>query len=262
VRFLHAARFAGLGRNDTITMPHNHTIISLGGSLVIPKIGFDIPFLKRFRKLILDEMKRGKRFILIVGGGATARAYQEGFKDLWIPPRIKSGVTEGRNDMKLDDKLDWLGIHSTILNAQFVRMLFGDNAYHDVQIDPTKKIKTDKPIIIGSGWKPGCSSDYDAVLAAKTYGAREVINISNIDYVYDKDPTKFTHAKPLPRLTWKEYRAMVGDTWYPGSNAPFDPIASKTADKLGLTVKILRGTALSEARKAIRGEKFRGTTIA
>ena len=226
-----------------------HTIISLGGSLVIPKTGFDFSFLKKFRKLILDEVGAGRRFILIVGGGATARAYQGALRNLEIPKQVR------------DDKLDWLGVYATILNAQFVRFLFGNHAHREIMTNPTKKIKTSASIIIGAGWKPGCSSDYDAVLAAKTYGAREVINISNIDYVYDKDPTKFKHTKPLPVLTWKEYRAMVGEKWYPGSNAPFDAVASKTADELGLAVKILRGTNLSEVRKAIQGEKFRGTVL-
>lgn len=228
-------------------MPHNYIIISIGGSLVIPKTGFDIPFLKKFRKLIIDEVGRGAHFILIVGGGATARAYQEA---------LRSALGRVTNE-----QLDWLGVHATVLNAQFVRMVFGDYAHHEVQMNPTKKIKTSKPIIIGSGWKPGWSSDYDAVLAAKTYGAREVINLTNIDYVYDKDPTKFKNVKPITRILWRDYRAMVGDTWYPGSNAPFDPIAAHAAAGSRLIVKIVNGRDLSSVRRAIRGGAFRGTTI-
>jgi len=34
---------------------------------------------------------------------------------------------------------------------------------------------------------------------------------------------------------------MAGDQWIPGMNLPFDPIASKLADELGVTVKILNG---------------------
>ncbi len=232
----------------TTHMSQNYTIISLGGSLVAPKTGLDIPFLKKFRKLLLDEVGRGARFILIIGGGATARAYQEGLRG-----------TLGR---VTDEQLDWLGVHATVLNAQFVRALFGAHAHDEVQMNPTKKIKTSAPIIVGSGWKPGWSSDYDAALAAKTYGTREVINISNIDYVYDKDPTKFRNAKPIGELSWPAYRAMVGDTWYPGSNAPFDPIAAREAAKNRLTVKILNGRDLKSVRAAIRDAAFRGTTIA
>ena len=129
-------------------------------------------------------------------------------------------------------------------------------------MNPTKKIKTNKPIIVGSGWKPGWSSDYDAALAAKTYGAREVINLTNTDYVYDKDPSKFKNVKPIKTLSWRDYRAMVGNRWYPGSNAPFDPIAARAAAKNRLTVKILNGRDLKSVRAAIRGAAFRGTTIA
>lgn len=225
-----------------------HTIISLGGSIIIPKTGFDIAFLKRFRQLILSEIRHDRRFIIIVGGGATARAYQEALRN------ALGRVT--------NEQLDWIGVHATVLNAQFVRLLFGDHAHHEVQMDPAKKIKINKPIIIGSGWKPGWSSDYDAVLAAKTYGAREVINLTNIDYVYDKDPTKSKNIKPITRISWRDYRAMVGDRWYPGSNAPFDPIAARAAAGSRLTVKIVNGRDLPSVRRAIRGETFKGTTIA
>lgn len=244
VNFLDPGSWAGMTllRNDIM-----HTIISLGGSLVIPKTGFDILFLKKFRKLILDEIRHDRRFILIVGGGATARAYQATLRETVKPT---------------DEALDWMGIGATMVNAQFVRLLFGEHAYHEVVINPTKKIKTEKPIIIGSGWKPGWSSDYDAVLAAKTYGAREVINLTNIDYVYDKDPTKFKNVKPLTKLTWHDYRAMVGDTWYPGSNAPFDPIAARAAADSRLIVKIVNGRDLPSVRRAISGGAFKGTTIA
>jgi uridylate kinase len=58
-------------------MKTNLKIISVGGSIVIPKTGFDIPFLKKFRQLIINEVKRGSRFILVIGGGATGRRPDE-----------------------------------------------------------------------------------------------------------------------------------------------------------------------------------------
>lgn len=228
-------------------MPNNYTILSLGGSLIVPKSGIDVAFLKKFRKLILDETRGGKRFVLIVGGGATARGYQEALRKLIKPT---------------NDTLDWMGIYATMINTQLVRLLFGAYAYEKIGINPTRKIKTTKPIIVGAGWKPGCSSDNVAVLAAKTYGAREVINLTNIDYVYDKDPTKFKKVKPIMRISWRDYRAMVGNRWYPGSNAPFDPIAARAAAGNQLIVKILNGRDLASVHRAIRGGAFKGTTIA
>lgn len=222
-------------------------ILSVGGSIIIPKTGFDIAFLKAFRKLILGEIKKGQKFIITIGGGAICRQYQEAARQVNKPT---------------NDDLDWIGIHSTIFNAQFVRFLFKDVAYKDVITDPRKKVKTSQPLIIGAGWKPGCSTDNDAVLLAKTYGAKELFNLSNISMVYDKDPHQYTDAKPVERIDWKSFRRdIVGNTWDPGKSAPFDPIASKTAEKLGLTVNILQGTNLVEVKKALAGRKFVGTVI-
>ncbi|OGH91447.1 MAG: hypothetical protein A2507_00445, partial [Candidatus Magasanikbacteria bacterium RIFOXYD12_FULL_33_17] len=172
-------------------MKNNLKIISVGGSIIIPKTGFDINFLKKFRQMILDEVKKGQKFILIIGGGSTARVYQDALKET----------------VKLKDvDLDWMGIGATIINANFVRLMFGEFAYKEVVTNPTKKIKSKQAIIVAAGYKPGCSTDYDAVLFAKTYGAKEMLNLSNIEYVYDKDPKKFPDAKIIENIDWKTFR--------------------------------------------------------
>lgn len=221
-------------------------IISVGGSIIIPKIGFDIAFLKKFRTLIIRQVKKGQKFILVIGGGATCRAYQQAAKAV-------AGLS--------NYQLDWLGIKTTVVNAEFVKSIFGSNAHATVITNPGKKIKTNQPIIIAAGWKPGCSTDKDAVLLAKTYGATEVINLSNVDYVYSADPKKNKNAKKLPRLTWSEFRKIVGNQWRPGANVPFDPMAAKEAEKLGLTVKFARGTDLRAVAAAITGKSVIGTVI-
>lgn len=221
-------------------------IISIGGSIIIPPTGFDIEFLKKFRALIIGRVKKGDKFILVVGGGSTCRQYQTAAK----------GVVS-----MTDTDLDWLGIKTTIFNAEFVKFLFKDLTYPEIITNPTKKIKTNKPIIMAGGWKPGCSTDNDAVLLAKTFDAKEVINASNISYVYTADPKKEPQAKPLKSLTWKEMRNIIGDKWMPGGNFPFDPIAAKTAQKLGLTVKFVKGTDLDLLDKALGGGEFEGSVI-
>ncbi len=222
-------------------------ILSIGGSIIIPKIGFDTNFLKKFKALILGEVAKGTRFILVIGGGVTARIYQAGLKSL-----------VGNNS----HMLDLIGIETTRLNAHFVRLLFGPHAYQEVVCDPTKPVKTNKSIIVACGWKPGCSTDADAVLLARAYGAKQLINASNIAYVYTKDPNKYPDAEKVEVIDWETYRReIVGDTWSPGKNSPFDPIASRDAEKFGMTVSIVRGSDLGELRKTIQGKKFRGTVI-
>ena len=132
----------------------------------------------------------------------------------------------------------------------------------DVLTNPTRKVKSPAPIIIAAGWRPGCSTDMDAVLLAKTHGAKEIINLSNISSVYDKDPKTHANAKKISSIDWEHFRReIVGNDWHPGINAPFDPIASRAAEKLGVTVSILDGTNLKQVRNVLHGRTFEGTTI-
>lgn len=225
---------------------NEYRVISVGGSIIIPPEGFNIEFLKKFRELILKRVKLGEKFILVIGGGSTCRKYQQAVKEV-------------TNVSPVD--LDWLGIYTTHFNARFVAMLFGKFAHKDIVTNPTNKLITNKPIIIAGGWKPGCSTDYDAVLLAKTYGAKELINASNINYVYTADPKKDPSAKSLPQLTWKELQKIVGDKWDPGANLPFDPKAVKEAGKLKLKVSFVKGTDLGEFAKILQEKKFAGTVV-
>lgn len=222
-------------------------IISVGGSIIIPNTGFDTVFLKKFRELILEEVSHGMRFILMVGGGNTARAYQQAAKA--IMPFS-------------NEDLDWIGIQATLLNAHFVRFLFQDVSYPHVVSDPTKRVRSTSPIIVASGWKPGWSTDNCAVLFAESYGVKEIINLSNIAQVYEKDPKIYPDAKKIDSIDWTAFRRdIVGDTWEPGKSFPFDPVASRRAEALGLRVTILKGTNLPEVAKAIRGEPCEGTVV-
>jgi len=217
----------------------------MGGSLICPE-KIDVDFLKAFKQLLIEQIGKGKRFILITGGGRTARNYQAAAGEI--------------TDLHNDD-IDWLGIEATRLNAHLVRTIFHDYANREIVLDPTEKISFNEKILVAAGWKPGFSTDYDAVLLAKQFKVKKVINLTNTDYVYDNDPKQHPDAKPFKEMSWKEFRKLVGDEWNPGLNAPFDPVASMEAEKLKLCVVIINGKDLIELRKAITGEKFEGTII-
>lgn len=227
----------------------NAYIISLGGSLVVPNGGVDTNFLTQFNTFIRQQVSsKQRRFFITVGGGATTRHYQE-----------TASLVRGE---ELDDiDRDWLGIHATRLNAQMIRTIFRDIADPRVIKHYEIILKIDKPIAIAAGWKPGWSTDYCAVTLCQDYGIRSVINMTNIDHVYEKDPRKFPNAKPLTDISWKKYKTMIGDKWTPGMHAPFDPIASQLAAELGITVKILNGKNLDNLASALDNKSFTGTTI-
>ncbi len=220
-------------------------VISLGGSLIIPD-EIDLNFLRSFKSLIEGEVQKGKSFIIITGGGKVCRRYQDAVRKL------------GAGD---SESLDWVGIYATRLNATLLRVLFGKGAYSEIMQEPEKVPRVDAPIIVGGGSIPGHSSDFAAVTVAEKTGAQRLINLSNIDYVYEKDPREFPDAKKVERATWKEFRAILPQGYYPGINAPFDPVAAKRAEELGLEVAIMNGNPLLNLQNYLEGEAFKGTVI-
>lgn len=230
------------GRNTEII------VFSLGGSLVVPNGGIDAHFLKKFNQFIRTQVKKGKRFCIVVGGGKTTRHYQKAGK------AVIGKIT--------DEDLDWLGIHSTRMNAHLLRTIFQDIAHPRIIDNYQRKFgHWEEPVIIGAGWKPGWSTDYDAVVLARDYNASVIINLSNIDWVYDKDPAKFKDAQPIKKITWDYFETLVGNKWTPGINAPFDPMATQLAKKIGLTVIVTNGKNFSNLENILNGESFKGTVI-
>lgn len=233
-------------------MKEETIIISLGGSLIVPKEGIDWKFLKKFRAVILDEIKAGKRFVIIAGGGSTARAYQQ--------------AADKADSLTKDDQ-DWLGIHATRLNAHLIKTIFRKYAHPRINKNPRTKadirshFSKGEKIMVAAGWRPGWSTDFVATILAERLGAKTVINLSNIDYAYTKDPKKYADAEKLVSCDWKRFRKLVGNKWDPGLSAPFDPIASKHAEKLGLRVIICDGQNIANLKKVFAGEKYKGTTI-
>jgi uridylate kinase len=202
--------------------------------------------------LIIDETKKGKKFILITGGGYICREYQQ----------AAMKVTR----LTKDDR-DWLGIHTTRLNAHLIKTIFRQYAHPRINKNPTTKADLTKhfahgeKIMVVAGWRPGRSTDYVATILAQRLGAKTLINLSNIKYVYTKDPRKFPDAKIIKEINWADFRKIVGNKWDPGLNAPFDPVASKLAQEIGLEVIIAEGKNLKNLKDILEEKKFKGTRI-
>ena len=98
-------------------------VISLGGSLIVPD-KINIEWLREFKQII-EGMFEKHRFIIICGGGKTARDYQNAAKEI----------------VELDNEdLDWLGIYATRLNAHLLRTVFRESAHPQIIKDPTLEI--------------------------------------------------------------------------------------------------------------------------
>jgi len=219
-------------------------VLSLGGSLVNPG-QIDLDFLEEFRGTLTGLLDR-KRFVVVVGGGSVCRAYNK------AADVLAHGTAA--------EQKDWMGIYATMVNAQLVKIMFGARAAGVFQ-DPMKKPAVSKPVTVASGWKPGFSTDCDAVLWAKTMNARTVVNMTDVDYIYTADPDFDKTAKPVKALSWDGYKKLIGGEWKPGMNVPFDPVASREAQRLGLKVMIVNGRETGNLKRLLEGNEFVGTTI-
>lgn len=223
-------------------------IISLGGSIVVPN-SINVEYLKQLAALVRTYLHNqgNRKLVFIVGGGRPAREYQEAYRAIVNPPNNESQ--------------DWIGIAATRLNGELLRAIFRNECPNSLVTDPTSVHSFEGSILIAAGWKPGCSSDYDAVLLAEAFESDTVINLSNIDQVYTADPKKDPSARPIPKLSWPEFRSLVGDTWVPGTHAPFDPVAARKAQELHLKVIVASGTDLPNLTNLLEDRPFKGTLI-
>ena len=229
-------------------MSYTETIvISVGGSLIVPD-QIDTDFLRALKEFIEQETARGRRFIIIAGGGKTARRYQD----------AAAAVAETKSE-----DLDWLGLHATRLNGHLLRTIFRTLA-HPVMVtnpDDVLDIPDSVPLIIAAGYRPGASTDLRAIQIADRVKAHKVINLSNTDYVYTDNPKTNPAAEKIEDITWSDFRTLIPDTWDPGLSSPFDPVAAKEAERLGIEVAAINGSRLDALSAYLANESFVGTRI-
>lgn len=223
-------------------------VISLGGSLIVPKAGIDVQFLRRFRSFVFAHARNGWRFVIITGGGSICRHYQAVLRSVGVKDHIAH---------------DWIGIYTTRTNAQLLRLLFGTRAAQDVMTKP-KDVHTGLfkkyAVIVAGGEKPGQTTDHVAVECAVRVGAERIVNLSNVDYIYTQDPKKYRGATKLHTLSWTAFQKLFPRRHMPGAHVPFDPVATRLARAHGLTVAFL-GPKLSNVKKFLEEKKANGTIV-
>jgi uridylate kinase len=91
--------------------------------------------------------------------------------------------------------------------------------------------------------------------------AHKVINLSNTDYVYTDNPKTNPDAQKIETINWSEFRKLIPEEWGPGLSSPFDPVAAREAERIGLEVAQINGNKIEEVMHYVHGENFIGTRI-
>ncbi|MEY3784531.1 MAG: hypothetical protein RLZZ230_853, partial [Candidatus Parcubacteria bacterium] len=215
-------------------------VISIDGKLIVPD-KIDTDFLIKLKEFIISETAHNRRFILIAGGGMVSRRYQAAAEEV-------IGLNE--ND------LDWLGIHTTRLNGHLLSTILRDIAYPIVFTNPDDilDVPKDSKVVVAAGYRPGISTDLEAVKMAILTGASKVVNLSSTDYSYSNKSN--TDSVVVTEVCWDDFCDSVPNLWSPDLPSPFDPIAANIAKEKNIEVAQINGTDLSRLQNYINNKPF------
>ena len=218
-------------------------VISVGGSVFIG----DKPLTDKIREFCsainsLSEF----RFVIVVGGGRTARNYQESAKVL------------GANNFELDS----LGIASTRLNAKLFTYKI-DKATKKVIInfEDVDEVVEEGRIPIMGGMAEGQTTDAVGALLAEKLGF-EFVNLSNVDGVYDKDPNVHDDAILFKELSFNDMNFLLREKLLiPGQHLFVDPQAASILSRSKVKSYFLNGDHLENFKNCLRGAEYKGTLV-
>ncbi len=223
-------------------------VLKIGGSLLFDsdqKLNLD-----QFKEIsqIVHQLKREKHeVVLVIGGGALAKKL------------IEKGKVLGANR----DTLDQLGIAATWVCAQLMIAALEGIAYPTpvmTEKQLTNLYETDKLLVLG-GLHPGQSTNAVAARVAELTKAKVLVNVTDVEGVYDRDPKEFTKAKLLPEITIDQLRKIITPLEsQPGTYPLFDKPALDIIQRAQIEVWFVNGTTPENIVQALEKEKI-GTRI-
>jgi len=236
-------------------MEHKKIVISLGGSLLSDNFTYKhiACYVAVFEKLHRD----GYNVIVTVGGGKTARQYID----------ILSGKKFSSSKEK-HIKCDMIAVAVTHCNALLLKYLTDDKMVYPkipksnfAIRSAIKEQQKNGCIIYCGGTHPNQSTDGVASFCALTSGANLIVNATNIDGVYTKNPKEHKDAKKTEKLSFNEFKKIISlNAQTPGKYALFDLWAIPRLKRKKIRLIVLDGREPENILRAVEGESI-GTEV-
>lgn len=225
-------------------------VLSLGGSLIIPN-QINYHFLKEFRK-ILEKNQRKYKFVVVCGGGKTARNYIAGLEQ------------ENLTEKKKEYFQSLLGIASTRLNARFMTYFFGKEANDGIPHDmkEVKDLLRFNDFVFCGALRYADKETSDGTSAKlANYFNTEFVNLTDVAGLYDKNPKKFKSAKFIPEISHKNFLELANKVKFkPGQHFVLDQTAAVLIKKHKTTTYIL-GPDMHQLDNLLNNKHYIGTRI-
>ena len=229
-------------------MSSKKIVLKFGGSVLYKEsMVLNVEIIKEIVDKILTLHAEGNKIAVVVGGGKLARVIIQA-----------SDVLGHVNTFK-----DILAVESTRIHALLIIASLKNKAYLLVPRsfeEIGKALSTDKIVVTG-GLQPGQSTNAVAALIAEYWGADLLINLTDVDKVYDKDPEKHSDAKAMDKMTAIEFMNLI-DTQdeEPGKYKLFDKVGCEIIRRSNIKLIVTSGSDPNNILKAAKGESV-GTII-
>ncbi|MHA1671542.1 MAG: UMP kinase [Promethearchaeota archaeon] len=228
-------------------------VIKIGGSLLFSEDQeINIQQIINFCKVIKANQHYDK-VIIVCGGGMIARKYISAIR------YVHSNETSN----------DIMGIKISRINARLLMEIFGEIAFPEIpkQFEELTQALLFNKIIIMGGLQPGQSTTSVALEVAEFINANQVVILTNVNGVYDKDPKKFDDAKLLRNLSFNKLQNLIikdsnEKQAAAGEYRIFDAVSLQIMKRSKITVYVTSGKNLNDFKKIWVGESdFNGTLI-
>lgn len=223
-------------------------VLKIGGSLLFDsEQNLNIDHFSKIAEVIQQLKHEEHELIVVVGGGVLAKKL------------VEKGKALGANR----DALDQLGIAATWVCAQLMITALEENTYpRPIMTEQQLKnlIDSNKLLVLG-GLQPGQSTNAVAATVAEIIGAEVLVNVTDVDGVYDHDPKHSMKAKLLSKITLNELRDIVSSLANePGAYPLFDKRALDIVERAGVEIWFANGSNPQNIIHAINDGKI-GTRV-
>jgi uridylate kinase len=219
----------------------NSMIFKIGGSVIYDNaLNVNDTFLSKLRDWYFGSKKNYEKIVMVVGGGSLSRDLQEKISD----------------HIGGEEYLHSIGMSVTHTNANLLKGYIGES---DIYI-PQKLgeayealMEEGQQTIVCGGLKVGWSTDMDAAVFAEIIGESRINKISNIDYIYNKDPHFEKDATPIKDMTWDDYFELFdvqeGSNHSPNRSIPIDVECARFCSQKGITFWLSGGSRINDMEK-------------
>ncbi len=221
-------------------------VLKFGGSVLLDDGRINTKMIKRYA-YIINQIQEDHEINIVVGGGGYARKYIEALGNL--------GASESLKDLA--------GIQISRINAQLFISALKEIAYPmpPKSFDDVVEALDSEKIVVCGGLIPGQSTNAVASFIAEEMEADQLINITDVDYVYTDDPKLSPEAEPIKEIKIDDFiDLIIENSGEAGTYELFDITAAQIIKRSKILLKFISGHDPENIVKAVNNEQV-GTVV-